>query len=249
MSAVPSIADATWDDINALRDRLMARSATSVEHAAQAFAVDLAKTFPSIVLARIFATVPLERLQPGDHAYATTMARGNPDLRPHTRVLSLLGTAGADPAWCDRRLSAGHRAIPLLNRTFVQNAPMIAKLLADLEVDLAGLDNGSPIATRRMLGGLNNMFFVPDAQAPESDGRHVIAAQDFVKARGIRTVFGMGGSYVDGTLVIAIAFTTERIERRAVDRFPSLIGNFKMATGALAARGRLHEPEGNPAFA
>jgi hypothetical protein len=202
------IAEASWSEINALRDRLGARKATSLEHAAQGFVEDLARTLPTVVLARVF-----------------------------------LGTAGVEPAWCDRRLSTGHRAIPLLNRTFVQNAPMIAKLLADLEVDLAGLDNGSPIVTRRMLGGLNNMFFVPDAQAPERDGRHVIAARDFVRVRGIRTVFGMGGAYVDGTLVVAIAFTTELVDRAAVDRFPSLIGNFKMATTSLLAADRIYEPE------
>ena len=237
------IANASWTDINALRDRLMARQATSLEHAAQSFAEDLARTLPTVVLARVFMTRPFDRLPPSEQARAAIAAAGDAGLRPHTRILSLLGTAGVELAWCDRRLSTGHRAIPLLNRKFVENAPMIAKLLADLEVDLAGLDNGSPIVTRRMLGGLNNMFFVPDAQAAERDGHHVIAARDFVKVRGVRTVFGMGGAYVDGTLVVAIAFTTELIDRAVVDRFPSLIGNFKMATASLLAADRVYEPE------
>jgi hypothetical protein len=236
------IAEASWGEINALRDRLMAHKASSLEGAAQGFAEDLARTFPTVVLARVFVTRPLDRLPPDERACAATAAAGDAALRPHTRILSLLGTAGVEPSWRDRRLSTGHRAIPLLNRRFVQNAPMIAKLLADLEVDLAGLDDGSPIVTRRMLGGLNNMFFVHDAQAAERDGRHVIAAQDFVKLRGVRTVFGMGGAYVDGTLVIAITFTTELIDRAAVDRFPSLIGNFKMATASLLAADRIYEP-------
>jgi two-component system, NtrC family, sensor kinase len=228
---VGSLNAATWSDINALRDRMAERGATSVEHAAQSFAEDLATSFSSVVLARVFIVLPLSRLPEAERHCAENLAGAAVRIPPETSVLSLLGTFGREPAWCDRRRSEGHRAIPLLSRAFVQGAPMIARLLADLEVDLAGLDDGRPIDTRRMLGGRNGRFFVPDA-ATSSDalGRHVIPAREFVSAHKIVTVFGMGGAYGDGSLAVVIAFTNERLDALAVDRFPSLISNFKMAT-------------------
>jgi hypothetical protein len=238
---VSTLGDATWDEINALRDRLMARRCASVEQAAQAFVADLVESYPSIVLARLFLVLPFEGLPSTERAVASRVAAGHPSLKPRTPILSLFGTAGSEPAWRDRRRSVGHRAIPLINRTFVQDAPMIAKLLADLEVDLAALDDGSAIATRHMLGGVNLAFFVADAVAALDRGaRHVIPARDFVERYGVRTVFGMGGAYVDGTLAIAIAFTSELLDRPTVDRFPSLIGNFKLATSAQRREDRLY---------
>jgi hypothetical protein len=49
---------------------------------------------------------------------------------------------------------------------------------------------------------------------------------------------GMGGSYADGTLLVAIVFTSELIDRLAVSRFPSLISNLKMATAQLMVAGK-----------
>jgi hypothetical protein len=114
---------------------------------------------------------------------------------------------------------------------------MIAALLAELEVDVARLD-AAAIATRRLLGGKNTRFFVADAAtALDAQGRHVIAARDFVGKHQVKTVFGMGGAYVDGTLAVAIVFTNEPVPATVVDLFPSLIGNFKMATTELMTKG------------
>ena len=77
--------------------------------------------------------------------------------------------------------------------------------------------------------------------AKDDRGRSVIPDQVFAKKYGVNTVFGMGGSYVDGTLAVAVFFTTEQLERMVVDRYPSLIGNFKMATADLMSEGRIFE--------
>ena len=233
--------DAGWDDINGVRDRLMARAASSVEHAAQSFVEDLAQTFPSIVLARLFLVVRLRQLPSVDQARAESIAAGDPRLTGATRVLSLLGTAGSEPAWCDRTRSVSHLAIPLLSQKFVHGAPMLAKLLADLDVNLASLDDGGAFVTRDMLGGLNKSFFVPDArETRDGSARHIIAAQDFVERHGIRSVFGMGGAYFDGTLAVAIAFTSGTLDAATAGRFPSLIGNFKMASADHCQAGRIY---------
>jgi hypothetical protein len=151
----------------------------------------------------------------------------------------LLGTSGREPAWNDRTQSRGHRVIPLIDRAFVSGAPMLAKLLADLEIDLRPLDAGQPIDVRRMLGSQNGMFYVPDAKTATDGARMIIAERDFVSRYDVHTVFGMGGAYNEAVLAIAIVFTTESIERLVADRYPSLISNFKMATASLVARGEL----------
>ena len=54
----------------------------------------------------------------------------------------------------------------------------------------------------------------------------------------IRTVFGMGGAYLNGILAVVILFSSESLPRANVDRFPSLISNFKMATASLVEQKR-----------
>jgi len=133
----------------------------------------------------------------------------------------LLGSRGALPAWNDRALSDGHFAIPLLSKVLVEGAPMIAQLLADLEVDLGCLDDGRPIASRRMLGSSNQCFYVSNArEARDNHGRFIIPSQDFVAKHAIDTVFGMAGSYLDGTIVVAISFTSESLDKLTVDPLP-----------------------------
>jgi hypothetical protein len=234
--------DATWEDIGTLRQQLGASPALSIEGAAQAFAGSWLDTFESVVLARLFLVQPLERLPQDDQAFACAVA-GSSSLPPATPCLSLLGTRGREPAWNQRRQSQGHRAIPLIDQKFVRGAPMLAKLLADLDVDLQGLDDGRPIVTRRMLGGLNSAFYVRDAQNEwDAEGRAIIADRKFVAQYGVHTVFGMGGAYANGVIAIAIVFTTELLEPSVVNRYPSLIGNFKMATASLLEQNHIYGP-------
>ena len=234
LAPVKLFRSATWNDIGVLRERIMTFRAPSVEECAQHLARLFAETFSSVVLARLFAVLPFARLPAADRAFATRFAAGHPGLGPHTPVLSLLGSFGRLPNWCQRTSSENHLAIPLIDVEFVQGAPMLARLLADLEVNLAGLADGRPIVTRTMLGGRNKTFYVSDAQtATDETGRHIIPSAEFVATHRVRTVFGMGGAYEDGTLATAILFTDELIERLTVDRYPSFISNFKMSTAHL----------------
>jgi hypothetical protein len=234
--------DATWAQINALREQITSARAGSIEGCAQSFVAALTDTFESVVLARLFIVLPFGGLQPAEREFAERMAGGDRRLTAETPCLSLLATRGREPSWNDRTQSQAHRAIPLIDHAFVRSAPMLAKLLADLEIDLRLLDAGQPIEVRRMLGAHNGTFYVPDAQsACDSEGRMIIANREFVAQHAVRTVFGMGGAYASGTLVIGIIFTNELLERLVVDRYPSLISNFKMATASLLDRAQIYE--------
>ena len=230
-----SFAEAQWSTIEAFRTHIGELGGRpSLTDASQAVCEYFATNFQSVVLARLFLVLPLGTLPAAERAFALKLANGSPRVNDSTRVLCLMGTSGKRDAWCDRRNSLGHLAIPLVSAESVSGAPMIAKLLSDLNIDLRALDDGRPIATRQMLGGSNGIFFVPDAVASEdSAGRKIVPATDFVHENGVGTVFGMGGAYLDGTLAVVVVFCNERLERLSAERFGNLIASFKMATSRM----------------
>jgi hypothetical protein len=235
------LADTDWTALEDFRIHFAASQYAHVVEGAQAFVSGFAARFPSVALARLFIVMPFERLPPFDQRSAKRLVEGDRELRQDTPVLSLLGSAGHKPAFLGRLESRGHLAIPLLDRAFVQSIPMVTQLLVDLDVDLEALDEGRPIVTRRMLGGHNAAFYVADARtARDERGRAIIPAQDFVEAHGIATVFGMGGAYVDGTLVAAVLFCQEHLDKLRVERFQSFISTFKMATAQLLQAGKIY---------
>jgi hypothetical protein len=242
------LSSASWPEINDFRAQVSARVEKDLwlTDASRHFASLFVERFPSVVLARVFAVVPFERLPAVDAEVARAFAEklGAAQLLvPNTPVLSLLGTSGIVAAWNQRASSAGHLAIPLLSRELVEGAPMIAQLLADLKVDLACLDDARPIDSKKMLGGTNQRFYVPSAKtAVDARGRFVIPSRDFVERHRIETVFGMAGAYVDGMIIAAILFTTENLDVGTVDRFPSIIGNFRMATTTAVLARRIYGP-------
>jgi len=221
---VVGLGDVSWDEIAVLRDRIGKLPTATVAAAAQGFASLLVDTFATIALARLFLVVPCRQLPAAERALVA------PELSPATPTLALLGTAGREAAWNDRTRSVGHRAIPLVDRETVHGAPMIAKLLGDLEVNLASLAGGGPIATRLMIGGRNGMFYVPEARTTRDELGRPIIDPAFASQHAIESVFGMGGAYLDGTLAIAILFCTEHVDRGLADRYSSFIGAFKIAT-------------------
>lgn len=240
---------ATWPEINAFRERIALEAAKAVwlTDAAQALSAAFLKEFPSVILARVFAVLPFERLPAVDAEVARRFAEKVGAIQlllPKTPVLSLLGTSGLAKTWNNRVRSTAHLAIPLLSKELVEGAPMLAQLLADLKFDLACLDDARPIDSKRMMGGTNQRFYVRSAKtALDLRGRFIIPARDFVALHEVETVFGMAGAYVDGMVVAAIVFTSERLEEQVIDRYPSIIANFRMATTPAVLAQRIYGPD------
>ncbi len=241
----PTFKAATFEEIETLRAAITGacERAADVESAAAAVTQQLFRASASCALARMFLVLPLKRLPFGERTCVDIFTKSigrTSDLTPTTPVLSLLGTAGTDYAWNDRTYSVGHRAMPLIDNSFVQAAPMIAAALSAFNVGVGPTDSGE-IALRTAAGGLNARFFVSNAQTTvDKEGRFVIAARDFVEKYRVQTVFGMGGSYVGGELAIAIVFTREQMNAADVDRYTSLISTFKMATSLLLSKDRIY---------
>ena len=121
-----------------------------LEEAAQELASALRTEFQeSAVLARVYFTVPFDRLPPTNKAFAQKLAESAgavSELKATTPVLSLIGTSGQETDWNDRRNSKGHMGIPLISSAFVDAIPMIAvRMPATLASST--LSSGSPIST------------------------------------------------------------------------------------------------------
>lgn len=76
---------------------------------------------------------------------------------------------------------------------------------------------------------------------PRSKGAKIIPQQDFVKANGILTVFGIGGPYATERrdVVVAIFFTKESLPRDVVQRFERMVEKFKSVTVGLVKSNKI----------
>jgi hypothetical protein len=235
-------------DVDRIADELGAgaRSADTVQAAAQSWVTTLTRAFPETVpLARIYAVLPNSRLTGTESRFLAQFMQKNrlgDKIDPGTLVLTLLGTSGVEDAWKDRERSQGHLAIPLLSGAFVEGAPMVARLLGDFGVGVSWIDSRDSAVVVKKLGSNLGTFYVRDASTEkDGQGRHVVPAQDFVKQYGVHTVFGFGGAYLDGTLVTLILFTRESLEPADVQRYMPFMSQFLGQTFAQVLSGKLLE--------
>ena len=209
-----------------LRDAV--RSAESVEEAAR----DAVRYFydaciepvseqRSCVLVRFYKTHAYGELPPDLQDFAAGLLAGAP-AGPTMQCLTLLATAGARPEWNDRRLSRGHRAVPLPSSEIVEQAPMIAQLVRQMGLDIATVVRPSPDLLRSAEGRTYSVFHVEEAA-----GSPFIPAQaEFVVPHGVRSVVGFGGLHRHDFFAV-ILFATVPIPRVAADRFRNIALDLK----------------------
>ena len=238
----------TWSELYPFTRELGKKLAGcgSVESTAQEFARTLFETFTdSVVLARVYLSLPLMDLAPEVRKFADALAASNgltAKMKPATPVLCLMGTYGLETAWRRRTLSQGHQGIPLASAEFVDSVPMLARLFRDIGVSsqaLLDFDGGVDIQR----DAVNGLFYVPDAQKTvDAHGRLVIPAQDFVAKHGVKTVFGSGGLFINGSFGAFILFSREEVSRPAAERVGTLLSVLKAAAGAQLASRKLFDP-------
>lgn len=240
------LSSSTWSELYPFTQGLGKKltACDSVESSAQEFARSLFDAFTeSLVLARVYVSLPLEDLAPEVRTFAEAVATGkglSAKMKSSTPVLCLMGTYGQQTVWRQRKLSQGHQGIPLASAEFVDSVPMLARLFRDTGVSqqvLQDFDGGVDIQ-RDVVNGL---FYVADAQKTvDAQGRLVIPAQDFVIKHGVKTVFGGGGLFVNGSFGAFILFTREDVSHAAAERVNSLLSVFKVAAGAKLANRKLY---------
>ncbi len=212
------------------------KQAQCLEEAAQELAATLHEQFAeSVVLDRVFLTVSFDALPMTNQEFVQRLAAGAADaLTANTPVLSLIGTHGQEADWCDRRKSKGHLGIPLISAAFVGAIPMIARLLGEFEIPLDFLDSHAAGIIIETIGTKAGLFFVADAaSATDPEGRKIIAEQDFVSTYQVKSVFGVGGAYDSGQLLVIVVFCRDALSRTTAEHFLMLASLFQNQTNAL----------------
>ncbi len=202
----------------------------------------------SFVLTRMFMSLPYSGLPDFQRFFVDQLAAdaGVADqVLPNTPVLTLLASRGVEKAWNEVEQSSGHVAIPLVSSAFVSGIPMVARLFNDLGLRLEILDQVAEGMDMHVLSEVSGIFFVPDAgTSMDGQGRHIIPAQDFVAKYGVRSVFGIGGQYMvgaQGSILVAVFFTTETLEKFEARKLAPLINHLKTVTSALVMDGKIFD--------
>lgn len=239
ISNYPKGCSVLWDQ---MKDKIEA--STSLENAAQRFTEGIYQEFKdSIVLIRLFAVIPFRELPEFNQRFVTQLANSagiSQLIKEKTLVLSLLGTQGIKTEWNKRLNSKGHIGIPLASADFIDRMPMMSRLLKELGVDLNWINSDDTEIVVKKIGSMSGVFYVPDAATTTDHiGRKIIAAQDFVKTYNIKTVFGLGGSYMGRFFIVTIVFTNESLDKNTVTQYVPIIHSFKASTMLLVIKGKI----------
>lgn len=200
----------------------------------------------SLVLVRLFITVPYGQLPSATQRVVREAAQAYQIadlLRQETVVLSLAGTVGRQPGWNDRKQSRGHQGIPLISSRFVDSIPMTARLLHEMGMSVKWIDTTSRSLFDQNVG--THLFYVPDAETTV-DGvlRKVIPDQNFVRTHGVKTVFGVGGSFVaqQSSLLALVVFCAEPVPKSVAGLFSTLTTQLVAKSYSAVRNGALFRP-------
>jgi hypothetical protein len=168
-------------------------------------------------LVRCYKTHPYGKLESELQSFAKAVLRGH-TAGPTMRCLTLLGSAGDEPAWNSRRTSVGHQAIPLASPEMIEKAPMIAQLIRQFGLELTDVVQPPTDLVWSLTGKTYRVFHVPEAVGSP----YIPAQKDFVLKFGIRSVVGFGGSLPNAELFAIILFARVPISSETADRFRNL---------------------------
>jgi hypothetical protein len=186
---------------------------------------------PACALVRFFMTCPYMELSSELQASAWEIG-GKRNISSTAKCLTLLATAGDAPQWNSRQLSTGHKAIPLLDKEFINRAPMISQLIHQFGLDVNMLLDPDPDILVDLEKTTFNVFYVP--QAPGSP--YIPAQKDFVVPYGIQSVLGFGGMLPSGNLFAIILFAKTKISPEAANLFKWISAYARIAVASLDKR-------------
>jgi hypothetical protein len=211
--------------------RKLVRGSESLEHAAGTVVryfydncLDPASGKRSCALVRFYKTHQYGDLEPDLQRFAERQL-DNFEPVDDMRCLTLLATAGDEPAWNSRQASQSHQAIPLPSADIVRRAPMIARLIEDLGLDLESVVRGNVQAERKSDVRTYDVFHVQEARGSP----HIPAQAGFVMRYGIASVVGFGGLLRSGELYTVILFSRAAIPAASAARFRAIALDLRSA--------------------
>lgn len=166
-----------------------------------------------------------------------------------SRFLTLMGTAGDEEDWNDRRKSKNHKIIPLSLPTFAHDYPMIAHLFLQFGLDLTPVAKPDELViTGEHLAIQSPDIFLADSHSsfqvfwvPQACGSPLINAQaEFVTPYSIKSVIGFGGMLSNAAMFAMILFSRVEINHEVAQMFKPLALSSK---NALLQVGKLSDFE------
>lgn len=134
--------------------------------------------------------------------------------------MTLMGSAGVEPAWNSRHTSIGHKVVPMTTDT----SPMMRAAVRQLALDVGVEMPLPPLVTPEMTDeSIVRVFYVSQAL-----GSSLIPAQDFVRDYSIQSVIGLGSGFVSRS-----AFFMPMFSRLPID--PTMLEGFGMLTSFIGA--------------
>jgi hypothetical protein len=131
------------------------------------------------------------------------------------RWMTLMGTYGIEPAWCDRQQSQGHKALNLGEDQSPMVSAAIYQIGLDLGIKLPQLDIDLPIPEVSLM---TRYFHVEHAVG----SRYIPAQDSFVKPYGIQSVVGIGSVFVSGSAHLLLCFAREHVSADDAQKFAQI---------------------------
>lgn len=196
-----------------------------------------------IGLLRCFLVGRLSEQPAGNQAVAREWMRRQDQtsaLQPTTPTLALIGSAGTDPGWNDRKRSIGHMAIPLVSSRLIAHVPLVASLFEQLGVGLDWLEAPEAGAIREVGQRAERQFFVDDIskllvgrrEGKPVGGKRVLQSQ-------LRCGFGSSSPYMtQDAFVIVVGFAERALDPRAASLATMLVRYVRAGTYRMVDAGR-----------
>jgi hypothetical protein len=186
---------------------------------------------PSFALVRCFKTHPLAQLPPSLQPIEGFPAP-DPDASSATRCLALLASRGIHPDWNSPTTSRSHQAIPLASARIVEDAPMIARLVAQMGLKIEDLLHPEAGLLLDLETHRFNIFHVEQAVGC----KYLPAQQSFIVPYKVRSVVGFGGPLPHGEIFAVVLFSRSTVSRETAALFRTLALSVKLALLPFAGR-------------
>jgi hypothetical protein len=160
---------------------------------------------------RSFALVRIYRLCRHGELLPELQAISDPSV---AEWMALMGTAGSQPAWCDRRTSNAHKAIRAVGEN---RSPMLTAAFNQLGFgNVAQADKMKAVTPTLIRGGWFTSYF----HVPRAFGSPFIPAQrEFVEPYRIESAVGIGCRFASKALYLGVCFSTIGIDEAAARKF------------------------------
>jgi len=202
-----------------------------VEEAAEKIVNYLYRSFESesgekaLALVRLFKTVRFDELDEDLKKYAAA----NFDVKPDTKFMALMATAGIDQTWNDRRQSAQHRLIPVTAAEDAgRQSTLIRHMMSELEHSGAPNVESTDLNSRRYVMEPNqrhfNVFHIPDASECA-----FVQDEELVRNFDVRSILGFGGFLNRGSRFCVVMFARTFLDRDCAELFNPLTLSTKNA--------------------